>query len=171
MTGAAQVGEEIDFVDLRPARCCRASGDQGSSHLLDSSLLRAAYPDRWPPDANSRTRILRSLLGLSGGRVGMYLRTVRGETRSPSLSRDRLAIRSSAQSALSVVILRMSARSSNGIDGRPHKRKPSSWHHHDRRSNLVLRAARSRQYQVLRGFGKDNLNVSTTQVRPRLVSK
>jgi hypothetical protein len=49
----------------------------------------------------------------------MYLRTVRGETRTPSLSRSSLAIRSSPHSTFSRAILRISSRSSIGIGGRP----------------------------------------------------
>ena len=49
----------------------------------------------------------------------MYLRTVRGEIRIPSLSRSSLAIRSSPHSTFSRAILRISSRSSIGIAGRP----------------------------------------------------
>jgi len=49
----------------------------------------------------------------------MYLRTVRGEIRIPSLSRSSLAIRSSPHSTFSRAILRISSRSSFGIGGRP----------------------------------------------------
>ena len=48
----------------------------------------------------------------------MYLRTVRGEIRTPSLSSSSLAIRSSPHSTFSRAILRISSRSSSGI-GRP----------------------------------------------------
>ncbi len=53
------------------------------------------------------------------GRFGMYLRTVRGETRRPSFSSSSLAIRSSPQIGFSVAIRRISWRSSGGIGGHP----------------------------------------------------
>ena len=49
----------------------------------------------------------------------MYLRTVRGETRIPSLSSSSFAIRSSPHNGFSVAILRIRLRSSSGIGGRP----------------------------------------------------
>jgi len=49
----------------------------------------------------------------------MYLRTVRGETRIPSLTSSSLAMRSWPQEGFSAAIFRMSARSSGGIGGRP----------------------------------------------------
>ena len=49
----------------------------------------------------------------------MYLPTVRGETRMPSLISNSLAIRSSPHTGFSEAILRISARSSAGIGGRP----------------------------------------------------
>ena len=61
----------------------------------------------------------RSPRGRPGGRFGKYLRTVRGEIRIPSLSSSSLAIRSSPHSTFSRAILRISARSSFGIGGRP----------------------------------------------------
>ena len=53
------------------------------------------------------------------GLMGMYFRTVRGETRVPSFTNSSLAIRSSPQSGFSVAILRISARSSPESGGRP----------------------------------------------------
>jgi hypothetical protein len=52
---------------------------------------------------------------------GMYLRTVRGEMRLPSLSSSSLAIRSSPQRGFSLDIRRISARSSAGIGRRPRR--------------------------------------------------
>ena len=49
------------------------------------------------------------------------LRTVRGETRIPSLSISSLAIRSSPHRKFSFAILRIRARSSPGIGGRPRR--------------------------------------------------
>ena len=46
--------------------------------------------------------------GRPGGRFGMYFRTVRGETLSPSLSSSSLAMRSSPQSAFSAAMRRIS---------------------------------------------------------------
>jgi hypothetical protein len=73
--------------------------------------------------------------GLPRGPIGMYFRTVRGDTRSPSLSSNSLAIRSSPQDGLSCAMVRMRARSSAGIGGRPgrdfqrqNRRKPSRCH-------------------------------------------
>jgi len=57
--------------------------------------------------------------GCPRGRFGMYLRTVRGETRIPSLSSSSLAIRSSPHRRFSIAILRISARNSFGMGGRP----------------------------------------------------
>ncbi len=49
----------------------------------------------------------------------MYLPTVRGETRIPNLISNSLAIRSSPHTGFSAAILRIRARSSAGIGGRP----------------------------------------------------
>ena len=67
--------------------------------------------------ADSRRR--RSPRGMPGRVGGMYFRTVRGETRTPSFTNNSFAIRSSPQSGFSVAIRRMSCRSSSGIGGRP----------------------------------------------------
>jgi len=57
--------------------------------------------------------------GRPGGRLGKYLRTVRGEIRIPNLSSSSLAMRSSPHSTFSRAILRISSRSSMEIGGRP----------------------------------------------------
>src|SRR6266852_8060709 len=49
----------------------------------------------------------------------MYFRTVRGETWMPSFTNSSLAIRSSPHAGFSPAILRISARNSTGILGRP----------------------------------------------------
>jgi len=49
----------------------------------------------------------------------MYLRTVRGEHREPSLSSNSLAIRSSPHNRFSLATRRTSCRSSRGIGGQP----------------------------------------------------
>jgi len=49
----------------------------------------------------------------------MYLPTVLGDTRIPSLTNSSLAIRSSPHSGFSAAILRIRMRSSSGIGGRP----------------------------------------------------
>jgi hypothetical protein len=51
--------------------------------------------------------------------LGMYFLTVRGETCNPNLSINSLAIRSSPHRGFSLAILRINARSSAGIGGRP----------------------------------------------------
>jgi len=61
----------------------------------------------------------RSPRGCPRGRFGRYLLTVRGETPTPNLSNNSLAIRSSPHKEFSLAILRSSARSSYGIGGRP----------------------------------------------------
>jgi hypothetical protein len=57
--------------------------------------------------------------GCPGGGFGMDLRTVLGETRTPSFINNSLAMRSSPHSGFSAAIVRISARSSTGIGGRP----------------------------------------------------
>ena len=49
----------------------------------------------------------------------MYLSTVRGDTYTQSLISSSFTIRSSLQSGFSLAILRINARSSVGIGGRP----------------------------------------------------
>jgi hypothetical protein len=56
---------------------------------------------------------------LPGGRFGMYLPTVLGETWFPSLTNSSLPIRSSPHNGFSAAILRIRLRSSGGIGGRP----------------------------------------------------
>ena len=71
-------------------------------------------------DKGSPALRCRTLPSASGSeRFGRYLRTVRGDTRRPSLSNSSLAMRSSPQDGLSRAIRRMSACRSGGIGGRP----------------------------------------------------
>jgi len=57
--------------------------------------------------------------GWPGGRFGMYLPTVLGDTPIPSLTNSSLAMRYSPHRGFSVAIRRMSCRSSSGMEGRP----------------------------------------------------
>lgn len=57
--------------------------------------------------------------GCPAGNFGMYLWIVLGETRMPSFTKSSLAIRSSPQMGFSCAILRISARNSREIRGRP----------------------------------------------------
>lgn len=58
------------------------------------------------------------------GRLGRYLRTVRGDPRRPSVSSSSLARRSSPQEGLSRAIRRMSPCNSVGSGGRPDRDFP-----------------------------------------------
>ena len=82
--------------------------------------------------------------GCLGGTSGMYLRTVRGETRIFSFTNSSLAIRSSPHSGFSCAIPRINARNSAGIGGRPALHLPRQKSRHPSRCQRIMVAGRTR---------------------------
>ena len=74
----------------------------------------------------------------------MYLRTVRGETRIFSFTSSSLAIRSSPHSGFSCAILRINARNSAGIGGRPALHLPRQKSCHPSRCQRIMVAGQTR---------------------------
>lgn len=86
------------------------SGRHGDKEVTRQNSPRVILQERRPALITS---------SLPSDPFGMYLPTVRGETRIPSLTSSSFAIRSSPHTGFSEAILQISARSSAGIGGRP----------------------------------------------------
>ena len=101
-----------------------------SKHVQDPERRRHKKSQATIPLAWFRTKVdHRWLVPLPRGRfISRYRRTVRGETRMPSLRSNSLAIRSSPQLGLSRSIARISALRFLGSGGRPRRR---DFHRHN----------------------------------------
>ena len=123
------------------------------SYFVDC-LLESTRQKNHKPRCPSRDPARRSPNAASDGACGRgprpsdrYLPTVRGDTRSPSLSRSSSAMRASPQMGFSAAILRISSRRSRGRQRRPrgdfhlqNRRKPF-WCHRMKVSGLTTRSA------------------------------
>lgn len=90
----------------------------------------------------------------------MYFLTVRGETRIPSLISSSLAIHSSPHTGFSAAILRISARSSGGIGGRPRLHLNRQNNRHPARCQRTIVAGRT----ITTAFCQSNKRVSNARL-------
>jgi hypothetical protein len=94
-------------------------------------------------------------------RFGMYFRTVRGDTRRPSLSWSSLVIRSSPHDGLSRAMQRMSACRSAGINGRPAR----DFHRQNNRNPWRCRRRNVAGWTTANAWRQSNPRASQTRVK------